>query len=122
MNEELTLGFSVNTYDIDRAGHMNNIVYVRWLEDLRNEFLNHHFGFEEKIKEGLYYVVVSTSIRYKRQLNLGDKPSGTIRLVSSEKGILIFAMKIFLDGRTVALAEQKCVLYDLKSSRMITGQ
>lgn len=33
----------VNTYDIDVAGHVNNIVYVRWLEDMRNELFSQNY-------------------------------------------------------------------------------
>jgi acyl-CoA thioesterase FadM len=34
------LSLNVNTYDIDVAGHVNNIVYIRWLEDMRNILYN----------------------------------------------------------------------------------
>jgi acyl-CoA thioester hydrolase len=37
MNEVQHL-FQVMTYDIDAAGVLSNVVYVRWLEDLRNLF------------------------------------------------------------------------------------
>lgn len=32
---ELEIVLSVQTYDIDFAGIVSNIVYVRWLEDMR---------------------------------------------------------------------------------------
>ncbi len=32
---EVNLSFPVRTYDIDFAGVVSNIVYIRWLEDLR---------------------------------------------------------------------------------------
>lgn len=118
--EEISIPFSVGTYDIDRARHVNNIVYIRWLEDLRNLFLRKYFDFDRKIEEGFYFVVVSTFIRYKRQLSLGDSPAGSVHLVANNKGVLLFGMTISLGDRTVAIAEQKCVLYDLKSSKMIT--
>ena len=35
----VTLPHNVQTYDIDFANHVNNQVYVRWLEDLRMELL-----------------------------------------------------------------------------------
>lgn len=118
--EEISIPFSIGTYDIDRAGHVNNIVYIRWLEDLRNLFLRKYLDFDRKIDEGFYFVVVSTFIRYKLQLSLGDSPAGSVHLVANNNGVLLFGMTISLGGRTVAIAEQKCVLYDLKTSKMIT--
>ncbi|MBK7868256.1 MAG: hypothetical protein IPJ75_15420 [Ignavibacteriales bacterium] len=36
--KRLELDFEVKTFDIDAGGHLNNIVYIRWLEELRNSF------------------------------------------------------------------------------------
>ncbi len=34
--EEFTeITFKIKPYDIDAAGHVNNAVYINWLEDLR---------------------------------------------------------------------------------------
>ncbi len=33
------LEIEIKTYDIDVAGRVNNIVYVRWIEDLRSRLL-----------------------------------------------------------------------------------
>ena len=31
--------FEVNGYDIDAMGIVSNIVYIRWFEDLRTDFI-----------------------------------------------------------------------------------
>lgn len=36
LNFQTESELEVKTYDIAAAGHVNNIVYARWLEDLRN--------------------------------------------------------------------------------------
>jgi acyl-CoA thioester hydrolase len=48
------LTFTVKTYDIDFAGHVSNIVYIRWLEDLRFALLDEYFPLEPSMKEGVY--------------------------------------------------------------------
>lgn len=40
------LVFSIRTYEIDAAGHVNNIAYVKWLEDLRCELFNKYFSID----------------------------------------------------------------------------
>jgi acyl-CoA thioester hydrolase len=36
---EVALDLPIKTYDIDFAGIVSNIVYIRWLEDLRLKIL-----------------------------------------------------------------------------------
>ena len=30
----------INTFDIDAARHVNNVVYIRWLEELRTKLIS----------------------------------------------------------------------------------
>src|SRR5947208_6147204 len=50
---EVELLLAVRTYDIDFAGHVSNIVYIRWLEDLRLQFLNEHLPLQEQWANGV---------------------------------------------------------------------
>jgi acyl-CoA thioesterase FadM len=58
----------VNTYDIDVANHVNNIVYLRWLEDLRNLLFAHICPLETLLKLNYYPGVISTEMKYKNKL------------------------------------------------------
>ena len=71
---KVTLPFTVKTYDIDFAGHVSNIVYIRWLEDLRLHFLDVHFPLEEQMAESFAPILTRTQIDYKRALRLFDRP------------------------------------------------
>jgi len=110
----------VNTYDIDVAGHVNNIVYVRWLEDLRNMLFKKMFDFNNVLTKEYYPVVVSTNIKYKKQLKMFDTPFGNIKLVDYNHGIMNLKIEIKLNDNIAASAEQKCVLINLKTSKMIS--
>ncbi len=78
----------IKTYDIDVAGHVNNIVYVRWLEDLRSKLLSTRRPVSEMLERDFYPVVVSTQIRYRTQLTLTDKLKGVIWIESVKHGLM----------------------------------
>ena len=87
--KSIEINIDVKTYDIDIAGHVNNIVYMRWLEDMRNELFSQIYSLEKLIEINYYPVVISTELRYKRQLKLFDKPVGRIFMESYSHGIIM---------------------------------
>lgn len=119
LNFQTESELEVKTYDIDAAGHVNNIVYVRWLEDLRNMLFKKMFDFNNVLTKEYYPVVVSTNIKYKKQLKLFDTPLGNIKLVDYNHGVMNLKIEIKLNDNIAASAEQKCVLINLKTSKMI---
>ena len=48
----LELPLRVAGYDIDFAGHVNNAVYIRWLEDLRTVWMTRWVPLEECAARG----------------------------------------------------------------------
>ncbi len=119
-NTEVELEFSIKSYNIDSAGHVNNAVYLNWLEDLRSVLTEKILTRELLINKNLHLVVASTTIDYKRPLYLYEKPIGRMKLIKYEKGILFFSALIILDNTTVVRATQKCVFIDKSSKKMIT--
>ena len=109
----------IKPYDIDVAGHVNNAVYMNWFEDLRIKLFEKIIPLKTLISKGLYPVVASTTIDYKRPLYLFDKPVGKIRIDKFEKGIWYLKILIELENKIVAKASQKCVLIDLKTHKMV---
>lgn len=72
----VTLPLKVQTYDIDFAFHVNNQVYVRWLEDLRMEVLREYYPLKRFMDAGVAPILASTQITYKRPVGLYDEPMG----------------------------------------------
>jgi acyl-CoA thioester hydrolase len=95
---------TVKTYDIDIAGHVNNIVFIRWIEDLRNELFNQIFPLKKLLEINYYPVVVSTEIKYKKQIKLFDKPVGKMELNSYSHGVLLFKTEITIDNYIAFIA------------------
>lgn len=74
--EPIRLAFPVRTYDIDFAGIVSNIVYVRWLEDLRLELLARAYPLDRLVADGLGPVLLQTRIAYRDALTVHDRPEG----------------------------------------------
>lgn len=112
------LKLEVGTYDIDVAHHVNNIVYVRWLEDLRRRLFATRYPVEELLKRNLYPVVTSTSIHYRNQLRLTDKLEAIICVESVHHGLMHLKAVFHKEDLVIATAEQDCVLMDLQTGKM----
>ncbi len=108
----------IKTYDVDVAGHVNNIAYIRWLEDLRCKMFASCCPVDELLERHLYPVVTSTQIRYRSQLKLTDKLKGVIWVESISHGLMQLKVIFQRDGEIIATAGQNCVLMDLEKGRM----
>lgn len=108
----------IKTYDIDVAGHVNNIVYVRWIEDLRSRLLRSRGLMEELLERKLYPVVTSTNIRYRSQLKLSDRLKGIMWIESVKHGLMQLKVIFQRDGEIIATAEQNCVVINLETGKM----
>src|SRR4028119_726672 len=69
---EIELSFPVKTYDIDFAGIVSNIVYIRWLEDLRLEILDAYLPLQKMLEDGIAPILLQTQIEYKQPITIFD--------------------------------------------------
>jgi acyl-CoA thioester hydrolase len=56
--------------DLDSSGHVNNAVYLTYLEEVRTGWLEHVLGNPETVAE---FVLARVAIDYRRELTLADK-------------------------------------------------
>jgi acyl-CoA thioester hydrolase len=114
---EVTLDLPIKTYDIDFAGIVSNIVYIRWLEDLRLKMFEYHFPIEKLMVKGYCPTVNSTEIKYQKALRLGDRPVG--KMWMSQLGRLRCAVQaeIYLEGEIAAIATQVGFFISLETMR-----
>jgi acyl-CoA thioester hydrolase len=64
------LAFPPRTYDIDFAGVVNNIVYIRWLEDLRLALMAEVYPVDRGLREDVAPILLSTSIAYEKPVTI----------------------------------------------------
>jgi acyl-CoA thioester hydrolase len=114
----VTINFEIKTYEIDIAGHVNNIVYVKWLEDLRNKLFLQLFHIGDLLEEKFYPVITSTKINYKKQLKFGDKPVGTMNIENAKHGMMVLNFRFINNENICVYGEQKCVILNLKTGLM----
>ena len=113
------LAFQPKTYDIDFAGHVSNIVYIRWLEDLRMLVLEKYLPLNILMERGIAPVVMRTTIDYKRPVKLFDSVTGTMWAseMGNVKGIL--SAEFIVHGTIVATAEQTGLFVKMESGRPV---
>jgi acyl-CoA thioester hydrolase len=116
---EVEIDLPVRTYDIDFAGVVNNIVYVRWLEDLRLEMLARHFPLDEQLKNGIVPVIVQTKIDYKQSIKISDTPSGKMWIKTMESLRWTVSATIAVNGKVAAIGEQVGIFVNLQNSKPI---
>lgn len=116
---EVQITIPVRTYDIDFAGIVSNIVYIRWLEDLRLKFLDEHWQLDKQVAQGYAPILAGTEIEYKRPIKLIDQVIG--RLWISNLGRLKWTVEaeIFANNKLAAVATQKGAFVSLENGRPI---
>ena len=114
---QVTLNLQVKTYDIDFAGIVSNIVYLRWLEDLRLKILETYLPLKQLMDRGYCPIIASTEIKYKKALRMFDRP--VAKMWVSELGRLRCTLQaeICLDDRIVTTATQTGFFIDLETMR-----
>jgi acyl-CoA thioester hydrolase len=100
------LTFQAHTYDIDFAGIVSNIVYIRWLEDLRGHMLAGVYPVERMQSTGVGPVLLGTDIHYLRALKLGDRPVGEMWVAEARAARWILQAEFTLEGVRVCEARQ----------------
>ncbi len=116
---EVVLTIPVRTYDIDFMGIVSNIVYIRWLEDLRLKFLDEHWQLNQQIEKGYTPILAGTEIEYKRPIKIIDQVIG--RLWLSNLGRLKWTVQaeILSNNQLAAVATQKGGFISLQNHRLI---
>jgi acyl-CoA thioester hydrolase len=107
----------VKTYDIDYFNHVNNAVYMRWLEDMRLRFLQSHFPLQDQFEQGLVPIMTSIEIHYKRGISLFDQPTGHIWLADLSNAIFTLGAEIAVDGAVTTVATQCGIFADVNTMK-----
>ena len=107
----------VRTYDIDSAGVVSNIVYVRWLEDLRSELFEDVYSLEEMERTGIVPVVAATNVNYKRSVTLLEEVHSAMWAAKAGRSSLTLEAEFRVDDTLAVQATQTCVFVNLQEKR-----
>ena len=114
------LKIRVKTYDIDFVGHVNNAVYIHWLEDLRLQLLDLYYPLEEMTADNFSPVIINTSIHYKQGIVLADKyVTGKMWMESLDKASFHLAAEFSVNDNIRCTATQRGAFVDTQKMRII---
>jgi acyl-CoA thioester hydrolase len=116
---ETELHFQVKTYDVDYVGYAHNIVYIRWLEDLRTAMITPYYSIERCIQEGITPIITRTAIDYKKPLKLSDEFIGKVWLSKIEGLRWYVSHELIHQGVLAATAEQSGIFINLTKHRPV---
>ena len=109
----------VRTYDIDFANIVHNIVYFRWLEDLRSEILADVLPIAEILTTGISPILTASAIEYKWPVRIGDAAVGRMWVAELSRTRWTLAAEIVVGERVCAAARQSGYFADLKTLRPV---
>lgn len=102
---------------IDELGHVNNVVYVQWIQDAAVQHWNQ--VAPEQIKKEYVWVIVRHEIDYKRPALAGDTLLIETQVLSAERVSSVRQVKIFRrEGKKLLVeAQTNWCMIDVRTQR-----
>jgi acyl-CoA thioester hydrolase len=116
---QVELSFSVRAYDIDAMGIVSNIVYVRWFEDLRTEFLERVLPLRDILAAGQSPILAHTDIHYRSPLTIQDQPVGRVWVELLGRAKWRLGFEIYAGDRVCCTGSQEGLFIDLSTRRPV---
>jgi acyl-CoA thioester hydrolase len=107
----------IYSYQIDLLGHVNNAVYIQWMEIGRTKLLE-AIGLptQQIFQQGFAPVLVHTNITYKSPLCLGDRVVVQVWLSELNHASAVLQFRFYNQSKTlVAEGQQKGLFVDLQT-------
>jgi acyl-CoA thioester hydrolase len=111
--------FVVKTYDIDFAGIVSNIVFIRWLEDLRLAMMDEAYPLPRALADDVAPILLETRIAYTRPLTIQDRPHGRMWIARMTRVRWVVAAEFIGDNVVFATAEQTGLFMRLSTRRPV---
>jgi acyl-CoA thioester hydrolase len=119
MSEFYEQPLPIRTYDIDFAGIVSNIVFIRWLEDLRLALLDQAYPLIRALAEDVAPILLATRINYRRPVTIADPLVGRIRVAGLSRVRWRLAAEFTVTEVLHAEAEQEGLFMRLSTRRPI---
>jgi acyl-CoA thioester hydrolase len=103
--------------DLDAFGHVNNAVYLTYLEETRNAFLA-HLGLVRGVAD-IRMILARTEIDFRSPLGLGEEVEIGVRPGRLGTKSFDLEYELHAGGRVVARAKAVLVTYDYEQSAPI---
>ena len=115
----ITKNLVVRTYDIDFAGIVSNIVYLRWLEDLRIDLLEDYYSIKEQLDDGISPILLETQIHYDRAIVYSDSPVASMKITGVKGLRWTLEAEISVNDAVCTRATQRGIFINIETRKPI---
>ncbi|PLX67016.1 MAG: hypothetical protein C0603_10130 [Denitrovibrio sp.] len=104
-------------YDVDYMAIVHNVVYIRWLEEMRTDMLEGVYSMADSIEAGVTPVIAELNAQYKIPLRMGNKATAKITIKEMGKIKWVVGFEINSEAGLHFSAEQTGYFYNIKLNR-----
>jgi len=116
---QVELPIKIYGYDIDVMGIVHNIVYLKWFEHLRQEFLDQYWPLEKMLKQNQAPILQKTEVEYKKPLTIYDKPTGRLWVSKIKHARWVVDIELEQNGDIHCTGQQSGFFFDLKEKQPV---
>lgn len=118
MTNAFTLSFTATPEHIDELGHVNNAVWVQWIQDLATAHWDHAARPEDHA--AFLWVVVRHEIDYRGNISVGETALGETFIADPARGATSVRVVEFADahGKPLVSARTTWAMLDRASQRL----
>ncbi|MEL6487367.1 MAG: acyl-CoA thioesterase [Pseudomonadota bacterium] len=119
MTARFTRTFTAGPHHIDELGHVNNAVWVQWIQDLATAHWNAVARPEDHA--AFFWVVVRHEIDYRANIAQGECAHGTTHIPDPAKGATSVRIAEFTDdaGKPLVSARTTWAMLDREKQRLV---
>lgn len=118
MTAQFTRTFTAQAEHIDELGHVNNAVWVQWIQDLATA----HWDAAARPQDhsAFLWVVVRHEIDYRGNISEGESAVGTTHIPDAARGATSVRVVEFVDtnGKPLVSARTTWAMLDKESQRL----
>lgn len=116
----ISLSLPVAWGEMDALGHVNNVVYFRYLECARVEFMRRCGMTDIRQPRGIGVILQHVQCRFRRPIVFPDTVTITARVTSIEADRFTLDHEIISEAQTMLAPDKKPVVAALGTSTIVT--
>jgi len=115
---QFTRTFTAEPVHIDELGHVNNSVWVQWIQDLATAHWEKAAASADQAR--FFWVVIRHEIDYRGNIAVGEQAIGTTWIDGPGRGAKSVRMVDFVDsaGKKLVLARTTWAMLDRETKRL----
>jgi acyl-CoA thioester hydrolase len=113
---------AVRFRDIDAMGHVNNAVFLTYMEAARVEYVRHQILGETRVHnftDAMGLILAKIACDFKSPIYYGQQVEVGTRVTEMRNSSFLIEQRIEADGQLAALAEAVVVHYDYQAGKSV---